>query len=140
MKTLKLSLIAAAAILLASCGSKNEEKESADTVQMEEAYAGNETAAIAEESPAEETEEAEEAKSNSNIDKLLDDYEAYMDQTIKLAKKAQNGDMSAMTEYSSLLEKAEKLNSDIEKYEGDMTPAQAARFQKIAAKAASAMM
>ncbi len=84
--------------------------------------------------------EVTESKSSAEVDKLLDDYEDYMKQTIKLAKKAQGGDMSAMTEYTSLLEKAESLSNKLENFEGEMTAAQLARLQKIAAMAAQAMM
>lgn len=73
-------------------------------------------------------------------DKILDEYEKYCDKTVALAKKAQAGDISAMTEYASLLESAESLQKKLEKAGSDLTAAQAARMNKIAAKMAKAML
>src|SRR5690606_31855293 len=51
---------------------------------------------------------------SADWDKLLVDYEAYIDQYIKLFKKAQNGDNTALVEYPGLLEKAERLQHSLE--------------------------
>lgn len=48
--------------------------------------------------------------------------------------------MSVMTEYASLLEKAESLQKKLESAEADMTPAQVARLNKIAMKLSQQMM
>lgn len=40
------------------------------------------------------------AADSSDWDKLLDEYEQYVDQYVKTYKKAMNGDMSAMAEYA----------------------------------------
>ena len=50
------------------------------------------------------------------------------------------GDMSVMTEYSSTLEQAQRLADKLENAEGDMTPAQVARLNKIASKMAQGVM
>ena len=42
-------------------------------------------------------------------DKILNEYEKYVDQYIKTYKKAMSGDMSALSEYVELAEKAQKL-------------------------------
>jgi hypothetical protein len=57
-----------------------------------------------------------------------------VDKYIKLLKKANEGDMSAMTEYVKMLEKAEELSEKLENAEEDLTPAQAQRFLKIQTK------
>ena len=57
-----------------------------------------------------------------------------------LAKKAQAGDISAMTEYASLLESAESLQKKLENASSSLSVAQATRLNKIAAKLAKAMM
>jgi len=46
---------------------------------------------------------------STNWDKVLADYEAYTDKYIKLLKKANAGDASAMTEYLEMLEKAQDI-------------------------------
>jgi hypothetical protein len=75
---------------------------------------------------------------SSNWDKVLGDYDKFADQYIKLFKKAQAGDMSALSEYSSVLEKAEKLSSQLENAGSDLTSAQLAKFTKIQTKIANA--
>ena len=150
MKTVKLTFIAAAALLMASCSSSKNEDSNNDTAVIEQTDdtvalpAGEmEVTEVEEVATAENDDEAEATSSKSSsadVDKLLDEYESYMNQTIKLVKKAQNGDMSAMTEYASLLEKAQSLQEKLEDFKGEMTSAQAARLTKIAAKASQAMM
>lgn len=81
-------------------------------------------------------------KSGNDWDSILDDYEEYFDQYVKLFKKAQNGDINALTEYTKMLEKAQSIGSKLEQAKGDLTPAQSARFLKIQQKllnAASAL-
>lgn len=73
-------------------------------------------------------------------DKILDEYEAYCNKVVALAKKAQAGDVSVMTEYASLLESAELLQKKLENAGPNLSAAQAARLNKIAAKMAKAMM
>lgn len=70
----------------------------------------------------------------SNWDKILDDYEEFVNKYIKLAKKAQNGDMSAITEYAKILEKAQSLSEKLEKAKSDLTVKQANRYAKISLK------
>lgn len=76
---------------------------------------------------------------SSDWDKLLDEYEKYVDQYVKTYKKAMNGDMAAMAEYAKLAEKAQKLSSQLEKAKGEMTAAQLNRYLKITKKLASAV-
>ncbi len=52
--------------------------------------------------------------SDSDIDKMLDDYENYVDQYIVYVKKASEGDMTALSEYPSLMEKANQLQSSLQ--------------------------
>ena len=51
-------------------------------------------------------------------DKVLNEYEKYVDQYIKTYKKAMKGDMSAMSEYVKLAEKAQELSEKIDKAKG----------------------
>ena len=73
-------------------------------------------------------------------DKILDEYDSYCTKLVTYAKKAQAGDVSAMTEYASLLESAESLQKKLENACSNLSAAQAARLNKIAAKMANAMM
>jgi len=64
----------------------------------------------------------------------LADYESYTDKYIQLLKKANSGDMSAMTEYVSMLEKAQSLQESLSDADDEMTPAQLQKFMKIQQK------
>ena len=72
-------------------------------------------------------------------DELLDEYESYVDQYVKLYKKAMSGDMSAMTEYSKLAAKAQKLAEKIADAQDDMSSAQLERYAKITKKMTDAL-
>lgn len=73
-------------------------------------------------------------------DKILNEYEKYVDQYIKTYKKAMNGDMTAMSEYVKLAEKAQKLADKLEKAEDEMTTAQLKRYAKITEKMQKALL
>jgi hypothetical protein len=76
---------------------------------------------------------------SDNWDDLLDEYEEYVDQYIKVYKKAMAGDMAALSEYMKLAEKAQSIAKKIEKSKGSMTSAQLQRYLKITKKMADAM-
>lgn len=73
-------------------------------------------------------------------DDLLDEFEDYVNRYIKLLQKAKAGDMSALSEYAALADKAQKLANKLDKAKGEMSSAQLQRYLKIAAKMASAAM
>ncbi len=73
-------------------------------------------------------------KAGNDWDSVLDDYEEYFDKYVKLLKKAQSGDVSALTEYAEMLEKAQSIGSKLESAKGELTPKQSARFLKIQQK------
>ena len=79
------------------------------------------------------------APASDSVDDVLNEYEKYVDKCIALMKKAQAGDMSAMTEYAKLAEQAQKLAEKVEKVADSMSAAQIARYTKITQKLASAM-
>ena len=89
-----------------------------------------------------EVEEINEDSTHSNLsndwDSVLNDYEAFVDKYIALLKKANAGDMSALTEYVSYMEKAQSLAEKLDDADDDITPAQLSRYMKISQKLASA--
>lgn len=78
--------------------------------------------------------------SSDKWDEILDEYEAYCTKVASCARKAQAGDFSAISEYASLLERAQSLEDKLENAKSDLTSAQVARLGKIASKMASSMM
>lgn len=79
------------------------------------------------------------SSSSSDWDSALDEYEEYVDEYIKFYKKAMDGDMSAMSEYASLLEKAQSMYDKLDGAQGEMTAEQLARLNKIQMKMVNAM-
>lgn len=73
-------------------------------------------------------------------DELLSSYEQYVDKYISYMKKAANGDMSALSEYPALMEKAQEFSDKMSNAQGDMSTAQWARYMKITNKMTSAAL
>ncbi len=84
-----------------------------------------------------EIEVVEESSSDDDWDSALDSYEEFVDNYIRLFKKAQAGDMSAMGEYTTYMEKAEALGDKLSSAKGSMSSSQVARYTKILNKMAT---
>lgn len=109
----------------------NHEKEDDEIVQLEEIEE------VVSESVDEE--EINDLSSNSDSDSedwdaLLRSYEEYVDKYISCLKKAKNGDMSALTEYTSLFEKAQEFTEKMQNAQNNMSASQWARYNKITMK------
>ena len=146
IKNLQVAIIAVIALTFTACGNKSEKETSFDKQTTEMETSSFDTDEVAdeptEETPKEKEEVVTASKGNNDIDEYLKSYEEYVDQYIKLMKKAKDGDVSAMTEYAEYMEKATNLSEKMEKAESEMSSAQMAKFLKIQAKltqAASSM-
>lgn len=67
-------------------------------------------------------------------DALLDSYEEYVDKYISYVKKAAKGDMSALSEYPALMEKAQEFSEKMQNAQGDMSSSQWSRYMRITNK------
>ena len=77
------------------------------------------------------------SSSNSeDFDKVLDDYENYVDEYITVLKKSKNGDASALSEYPALLEKAQSMQQSLSDAKGNngLSASQLGRMVKIEGK------
>ncbi len=83
---------------------------------------------------------ASSSSAQQNWDKILDEYESYVDQYITMLKKSKAGDMTAMTEAASLMSKANSLSNQLNNAKDSMTTAQMTRLMQIATKMSSAAM
>lgn len=136
MKNMILLLIVT--FILASCGNRaktNSAVEEISTPVVEETATATETIEESQPMPtvSEEVGSVNKSKDDSSAewDALLNDYEQYIDSYISCLKKASNGDMTAMTEYMTLLEKAQSMTEKIEKISNNLTPAQSQRYLKL---------
>jgi hypothetical protein len=91
-------------------------------------------------SGSESSAETSENTGNQDWDKLLKDYEEYTDKYIVLLKKAKKNDVSALSEYPDILEKAGELENDLKKAENNLSQAQLSKMLKIQTKLANAAM
>ena len=80
------------------------------------------------------TEAAAPAASGSNYDQIISEYSTMIDQMIEMNKKIEAGDMSAMNNYQSLMQKSTKLSQDIQNVQGQLTPEQLSRFEQVMSK------
>ncbi len=78
------------------------------------------------------------SEATEDWDALLNSYEQYVDKYISYIKKAANGDMSALTEYPALMEKAQEFSNKLSGAQGTMSSSQWARYIKITNKMATA--
>lgn len=76
---------------------------------------------------------------SEDFDKLLDQYEDYVDQYIVIAKKMKQGDAGAMEEYAGLLETTQEMSETVEDAKGEMSLEQSTRLLNIHTKMAKAM-
>ncbi|MDR1933393.1 MAG: hypothetical protein LBQ57_11315 [Spirochaetales bacterium] len=64
----------------------------------------------------------------------VDRFEELVDETIALMKKAQSGDLSAMTDAAKLQEKLEKLTRELEEKEDTLSAEEQERLEKAMEK------
>jgi len=85
--------------------------------------------------------EAATTSSHSNdIDEMLISYEKYVDQYLKYVKKIKDGDLSAMTEYTSFLKRSTDLGEKMEKVKGNFSSAQLKKYLEINNKFTTAIV
>jgi uncharacterized protein YdcH (DUF465 family) len=76
---------------------------------------------------------------SSDWNSYLDTYERLVNKLISAYKKANNGDMTALAEYTSLMEEYDKLSDQMTRAEkdlGEMSAAQTARLTRLVTKMA----
>lgn len=168
MKILKFIGVAALAMGLSSCGgnqNSNEGENKAETKVEEnkdQAPVQQETVGVdskeEEEEPSmdevkeavDEMQNAVETAANSinaaynagaseDWDAVLKEYDEYVTDYVKLYKKAMAGDMNALTQYASLLENAQQLQTKLQSAGNSMSAAQATKFNKITQKMLNAL-
>lgn len=78
-------------------------------------------------------------KNNPEYEKLLVSYEKYVNNYIAYTKKIKDGDVSAISNYTKLLQQAQEISSKIEKVKGDLSIDQLSRFNDLSIKLANAL-
>jgi len=86
------------------------------------------------------TESNSSSSSSNNYDELLTSYEKFIDDYIKIVKKAKNGDMTAIMEMSTMMEKANDLGQKMQNAQGNLTSSQLTKFMKLQEKLSKAAL
>ena len=145
-----IAVLVTAAVCLLSCKKKDYTPSDLDETVVDEIVTEDETTtvnvesgkddvdALLEEDEDDDDDDISSSKSSTNWDAVLNEYESYVNQYIALMKKVQKGDMSAMSEYPKMLEKAERLSDKLDDAEDEMTSTQLSRYMKITNKMANA--
>ena len=79
------------------------------------------------------------SSTNSNWDKLLDEYEKCVNECVKLLKKEDNGEWVSEDKINKLLDKADALEKKLDKGLEKMTDAQYKRYSKLDDKLTNAL-
>lgn len=74
---------------------------------------------------------AEESGDKEDWDAVLDSYEEYVDSYISLLKKANAGDLDALSEYPSLLQNAKEMGEKLSTASSDLSASQISRYNRI---------
>lgn len=154
----KIFMVATAGLLITSCGGGNSNNDNSysedETTDFSEVIDATEDALEEFEGVTESLDAIEEVVENIDVeteeetsttstasndfDEVLDSYEEYVDQYVSYMKKAANGDMSALTEYPALMEKAQEVSKKLEDSKNEMSAAQASRYMQITNKMTAA--
>ena len=80
------------------------------------------------------TEEVESVEVDNDYDAMLDKYEKYCNEYIKLIKKAKGQDINSLPEYQRFMEKVAEFEQQFGECVMDLSPEQYNRFNRIHAK------
>lgn len=111
----------------------NDEAKKATKFRITSAYKENGTSVLPEEDIMSDSIISSDivTSGSSDWDALLDSYEDYVGQYIAMMRKAANGDMSAMSEYPALMEKAQEYGEKLSNAQGTMSASQWSRYMRI---------
>lgn len=134
MKIVNFLGVFAVVLTLVSCGNSKTEREDSSNAALEMLDdAASQTEQVMDDASAETSYDEEEPASSDgeDWDSLLDSYEEYVDMYISLLKKASAGDLSAVSEYTSYMSKAQEVSQKMADATSKLSPAQLSRFNKI---------
>lgn len=134
MKIVNFLGVFAVVLALVSCGNSKTEREDSSNAALEMLDdAASQTEQVMDDASAETSYDEEEPASSDgeDWDSLLDSYEEYVDMYISLLKKASAGDLSAVSEYTSYMSKAQEVSQKMADATSKLSPAQLSRFNKI---------
>lgn len=134
MKIVNFLGVFAVVLALVSCGNSKTEREDSSNAALEMLDdAASQTEQVMDDASAETSYDEEEPASSDgeDWDALLNSYEEYVNSYVSMLQKASAGDMSALTESASFLQKAQELTQKLSSATSGMSSAQLSRFNEI---------
>ena len=120
-----------AKIRLSSIVEEDDKINGSNSLTSEESSSDDDVASILDES---DDDIISTSSGSEDWDNLLQSYEQYVDKYISYLKKASKGDMSALSEYPALMEKAQKFSDKMKNAESSMSASQWAKYNEITQK------
>lgn len=120
-----------AKIRLSSIVEEDDEINGSNSLTSDESSSDDDVASILDES---DDDIISTSSGSEDWDNLLQSYEQYVDKYISYLKKASKGDMSALSEYPALMEKAQEFSDKMKNAESSMSASQWAKYNKITQK------
>lgn len=120
-----------AKIRLSSIVEEDDKINGSNSLTSEESSSDDDVASILDES---DDDIISTSSGSEDWDELLESYEEYVDKYISYLKKASKGDMTALSEYPALMQKAQNFSDKMKNAESNMSASQWARYNKITMK------
>ena len=130
MKKVNFLLVSTLVFVSTACGNKTEsaqpETNEAEAIATEEIISETET-------PSDESESSEQGDNNARVDKMLDDYEAIIDEYDNYVTKLKSGDVD-MNSAMNMATKAQSMQKNPETMASEMNGKQTQRLTKLTSK------
>lgn len=120
-----------AKIRLSSIVEEDDEINGSNSLTSDENSSDDDVASILDES---DDDIISTSSGSEDWDNLLQSYEQYVDKYISYLKKASKGDMTALSEYPALMQKAQEFGDKMKNAQSNMSASQWAKYNKITMK------
>jgi hypothetical protein len=120
-----------AKIRLSSIVEEDDEINGSNSLTSDENSSDDDVASILDES---DDDIISTSSGSEDWDDLLQSYEQYVDKYISYLKKASKGDMTALSEYPALMQKAQEFSDKMKNAQSNMSASQWAKYNKITMK------
>ena len=120
-----------AKIRLSSIVEEDDEINGSNSLTSDESSSDDDVASILDES---DDDIISTSSGSEDWDNLLQSYEQYVDKYISYLKKASKGDMTALSEYPALMQKAQEFGDKMKNAQSNMSASQWAKYNKITMK------
>jgi len=120
-----------AKIRLSSIVEEDDEINGSNSLTSDDSSSDDDVASILDES---DDDIISTSSGSEDWDDLLQSYEQYVDKYISYLKKASKGDMTALSEYPALMQKAQEFSDKMKNAQSNMSASQWSRYIKITNK------